>query len=660
MHNSMYFKLAASNIKKNANTYVPYFIMSITTIMMFYIMVFLVYNPGLSGMRGERHLKTVLSLGCYITGAFSAVLLFYTNSFLFKKRKKEIGLYNILGMEKKHIAKMLTIENMYSYLVIIVLGLFFGILFSRLMLLILLKILKAGTGFVFNISIEGLYITLVFFTIVSALILLNNIRQVHLTKPVELLKGSSLGEKEPKTRWLLAVIGVLSTGAGYYIALSVENPLAALNIFFLAVFLVIIGTYCLFTAGSIALLKLLRKNKKYYYKTNHFTAISGMIYRMKRNAVGLANICILSAMVLVTVSSTVCLYVGMHDALNNRFPTDIEIITHNADKEQSVSISNAVNKIVSESGYEISKYSEFRYFSHSMLYEEEKDTFSICFDINKNSDSVYYVYFFPVEEYNKKTGTDILLEDKQVLIYNRNNVDIAGNLNIQNIEFIVKGNVKDPGFPLSVDSFNKVYLFFKDEQVIIDINKQFEEYFGDYNRLIHTIAFDVMGDKAEQLKLTDRIKVTFERFEENISINTISKAEEEYVFYAIYGGLFFLGLFLGVLFMMATVLIIYYKQISEGYEDKQRFHIMQQVGMTKAEVRQSIRSQVLTVFFLPLIMAIIHIVFAFRMITKILGVLYLTNVPLFINCTVITVAAFTLFYMAAYSLTAHSYYKIVE
>ncbi|HRR37006.1 MAG TPA: ABC transporter permease, partial [Clostridia bacterium] len=373
-----------------------------------------------------------------------------------------------------------------------------------------------------------------------------------------------------------------------------------------------------------------------------------------------ANICILSAMVLVTVSSTVCLYVGMHDALNNRFPTDIEIITHNADKEQSVSISNAVNKIVSESGYEISKYSEFRYLSHSMLYEEEKDTFSICFDINKNSDNMYYVYFFPVEDYNKKTGTDILLEDKEVLIYNRNNVDFTGNLNIQSIEFIVKGNVKDPGFPMSVDGFNKVYLFFKDEQVIIDINKQFEEYFGAYSSLTHTIAFDVMGDKAEQLKLTDRIKVTFERLEENISINTISKAEEEYVFYAIYGGLFFLGLFLGVLFMMATVLIIYYKQISEGYEDKQRFHIMQQVGMTKAEVRQSIRSQVLTVFFLPLIMAIIHIVFAFRMITKILGVLYLTNVPLFINCTVITVAAFTLFYMAAYSLTAHSYYKIVE
>jgi len=656
----MYFKLAASNIRKNGKTYIPYLIMSITTIMMFYIMVFLVYNPGLSGMRGERHIKTVLSLGCYITGAFSAVLLFYTNSFLFKKRKKEIGLYNILGMEKKHIAKMLTIENMYSYLVTIVLGLFFGILFSRLMLLILLNILKAGTGFVFNISIEGLCITFVFFTIVSALILLNNIRQVHLTKPVELLKGSSLGEKEPKTRWLLAIIGVLSTGAGYYIALSVENPLAALNIFFLAVILVIIGTYCLFTAGSIALLKLLRKNKKYYYKTNHFTAISGMIYRMKRNAVGLANICILSAMVLVTVSSTVCLYVGMHDALNNRFPTDIEIITHNADKEQSVSISNAVNKIVSESGYEISKYSEFRYLSHSMLYEEEKDTFSICFDINKNSDNMYYVYFFPVEDYNKKTGTDILLEDKEVLIYNRNNVDFTGNLNIQSIEFIVKGNVKDPGFPMSVDGFNKVYLFFKDEQVIIDINKQFEEYFGAYSSLTHTIAFDVMGDKAEQLKLTDRIKVTFERLEENISINTISKAEEEYVFYAIYGGLFFLGLFLGVLFMMATVLIIYYKQISEGYEDKQRFHIMQQVGMTKAEVRQSIRSQVLTVFFLPLIMAIIHIVFAFRMITKILGVLYLTNVPLFINCTLITVPAFTLFSMPGYSLNEHSYYKIVE
>jgi putative ABC transport system permease protein len=660
----MYFKLAATNIKKNAKMYIPYIITSIVTIMMFYIMIFLAYNPGLTGMKGSNSLGAVLTMGIYVIGIFSVVFLFYTNSFLLKRRKKEIGLYNILGMEKRHIAKMMTIENIYSYLINMILGLFFGILFSKLMLLLLIKILRAGTGFVFNISTQGLYITFIYFTVISVLILLNNIRQIHLSKPIELLRGGNVGEKEPKTKWIIAVIGILAMGTGYYMAITVDNALSALNSFFIAVILVIIGTYCLFTSGSIALLKILRKNRKYYYKTNHFTSVSGMIYRMKQNAVGLANICILSTMVLVMLSSTVCLYIGQDNVLNNRFPTNTQINTIFSNKEESESVSNTVKKIIQDSGYKIDAYNEFRFKSYTLEFNKEEKTFSPSSDIDLNIDMMHITYFFPIESYNKQTGSDITLNNNEVLIYSPDNIDVSDEFSIKDITFHVKNTIDNPGFSIqSSGSYMKlIYIFVNNEEIIKSVHDQFDDNYGDYCNLSHVIGFDIMENEEKQTELVSNIRNTLRNSEEyrNLTFQIYSTAEERFDFYALYGGLFFLGLFLGALFIMATVLIIYYKQISEGYEDKQRFYIMQQVGMSKAEVKKSIHSQVLTVFFLPLVTAIIHIVFAFKMITMMLEILNLTNVSLFVTCTIATVIIFAVFYTAVYSLTARTYYRIVE
>ncbi|MFA5341063.1 MAG: ABC transporter permease [Clostridia bacterium] len=664
MRSHMYFKLAATNIKKNAKMYIPYIITSIVTIMMFYIMIFLAYNPGLTGMKGSNSLGAVLTMGIYVIGIFSVVFLFYTNSFLLKRRKKEIGLYNILGMEKRHIAKMMTIENIYSYLINMILGLFFGILFSKLMLLLLIKILRAGTGFVFNISTQGLYITFIYFTVISVLILLNNIRQIHLSKPIELLRGGNVGEKEPKTKWIIAVIGILAMGTGYYMAITVDNALSALNSFFIAVILVIIGTYCLFTSGSIALLKILRKNRKYYYKTNHFTSVSGMIYRMKQNAVGLANICILSTMVLVMLSSTVCLYIGQDNVLNNRFPTNTQINTIFSNKEESESVSNTVKKIIQDSGYKIDAYNEFRFKSYTLEFNKEEKTFSPSSDIDLNIDMMHITYFFPIESYNKQTGSDITLNNNEVLIYSPDNIDVSDEFSIKDITFHVKNTIDNPGFSIqSSGSYMKlIYIFVNNEEIIKSVHDQFDDNYGDYCNLSHVIGFDIMENEEKQTELVSNIRNTLRNSEEyrNLTFQIYSTAEERFDFYALYGGLFFLGLFLGALFIMATVLIIYYKQISEGYEDKQRFYIMQQVGMSKAEVKKSIHSQVLTVFFLPLVTAIIHIVFAFKMITMMLEILNLTNVSLFVTCTIATVIIFAVFYTAVYSLTARTYYRIVE
>ncbi|MFR8546962.1 MAG: ABC transporter permease, partial [[Clostridium] scindens] len=326
MNSSVYGKLAVTNLKNNRKTYIPYMLTAILTVMMFYIIDALSRNKSV----GDGNLRLCLSWATVVIIVFAVIFLFYTNSFLIKRRKKEIGVYNILGMGKRHIARMLTIETLIIAVISIVVGLVAGIIFSKLMFLALLKVIHYDVNMVFELSVRALLNTLLLFTVIFAMTLIYNLLQIRLSNPVELLRGGSQGEKEPKTKWLLTIFGVVAIGIGYYIAITTESPLTAITLFFLAVICVIIGTYALFTAGSIALLKLLRKNKNYYYKTSHFTSISGMIYRMKQNAVGLANICILSTMVLVMISTTISLYTGMNDVLETRFPTEFEARNYNA------------------------------------------------------------------------------------------------------------------------------------------------------------------------------------------------------------------------------------------------------------------------------------------------------------------------------------------
>mgnify|MGYP003768923185 CR=1 FL=1 len=569
-----YAKLAAQNMKKNGKYYLPYLLTCIGAAAMFYILFFLSENDGVVTLRGGTYVMATLWLGSGVIGIFSAILIFYTNSFLMKRRKKELGLYNILGMEKRQIAHFLLWETVYTAVVGIAGGLGVGILLSKLMLLLLCAILRAGVPFGFFVSGQGILWTAVVFCLIFALCLLYNWYGIKRAKPIELLRSGRDADREPRTRWLAALVGTVTLAAGYGIALSVQSPVSALGLFFVAVLLVIAGTYCLFSAGSIAVLKLLRNNKAYYYQTGHFTSVSGMLHRMKRNAAGLSSICILSTMVLVTVSSTVCLYAGTEEALDKWCPRDVQFILREADEEAMYTVVEIVQSEAEKQGMEISDLAYVRFY----VPDSDTDSAHVCGDALEEGSRGELVW---------ATGDEDTLPDAY-------------------IGFNVKG--------------------------------------GEVPTEFYDGVWDVMS----------RDSVNFR------SGSEAARSECSDELYGMYGGFFFIGLLLGFLFLMATALIIYYKQVSEGYEDAEGYKIMQQVGMTENEVKSSIHSQIMTVFFLPIVTAAVHIAFAFPMITKLFKLFYMTNIALFAWCTLGALLMFAAIYAAIYALTARAYYQIVK
>lgn len=657
MSKLFYAKLAVINIKNNGKTYFPYILTCISTIIMFYILCSISVNDGLNNMSGGGSLRAILILGDFVIGLFSIIFLFYTNSFLIKRRKKELGLYNILGMEKRHIAKVLIWETFFVTIISIVVGLIGGILLSKLMFLVLLKILNFKVPMGFFISIQSLIVTTILFAVIFVLTLINNLRQIHLAKPIELLKGGEIGEKEPKTKWILTLLGVLCLTAGYYIALTTESPLGALNKFFLAVILVIIGTYSLFTVGIIAFLKILRKNKKFYYKTNNFINVSGMIYRMKQNAVGLANICILSTSVLVMLSTTVSLYIGMDDLLRTRYPRNISISAENVSNETSQILDSMITEEVNK--LDISIKNIVRYRSMSLIMTQDKNSFSVSSSKTFSTTNASIINLISLSEYNRIQNQSATLDKDEVLFFAFRGEVETDSINISGNEFKIKeriNNLTTDGMD-SAMMVNSYYVVVPDEETIQKIISS-DESNSEIKDLDYYYAFDTDSDAKSEITLTNTLNSKLQEASINGSAESVEESRES--FFSLYGGLFFLGIFLGALFIMATVLIIYYKQISEGYDDKNRFEIMQKVGMSKVEVKKSIKSQVLMVFFLPLITAVIHIAFAFKVITKLLALLNLTNVSLFAICTVGTILVFAIFYAIVYYLTARIYYKIVS
>ncbi len=662
MNSFFYPKLAATNIKKNSKIYIPYILTGIGTVMMYYIIYALSVNTGLKTMVGGGQLQLVLSLGSNVIAFFSVIFLFYTNSFLIKGRKKEFGLFNILGMEKKHIGIIMFFETLYVALISLFLGVLLGILFSKFTFLLLLKILTFPVQMGFQVSLPAIISTLLLFTVIFTLTLLNSLRLVHLSKPIELLKGGNVGEREPKTKVLLAIIGLITLGVGYYIALTTEEPLSALVLFFLAVILVIIGTYCLFTAGSIAFLKLLRRNKSYYYKTKHFISISGMMYRMKQNAVGLANICILSTAVLVMLSTTVSLYAGSEEVMRTRYPRNIMVTSNDLSENYISGVVSAYESVLEKHQLKASNLLDYRYISFTA--KEEGNNFTTdraIGDIGNASTSIRSLYFVPLEDYNRLMNTTLSLEDDEVFIYANRSDYKESTLNVFDKTFKVKGSLNSfigdgSDSMLMISSY---YIVVKDISIVEDISTKQAEVYGD-NKSLPTfyLGFDLDVSREEHLAVYEDLKAALRIDYPYSYVESVEESRNS--FYSFYGGLFFLGIFLGLLFMMATVLIIYYKQISEGYDDKDRFEIMQKVGMSHEEIKTTIRSQVLTVFFLPLVTAGIHIAFAFKFITKILAVLNLHNITLFAWCTAAVILVFALFYGVIYTLTARSYYRIVS
>lgn len=621
----------------------PYILTCIGTMMMFYVMHAISLNDGLLNMPNSMSLQSILSMGVVVILIFSVIFLLYTNSFLIKRRKKELGLFNVLGMEKKHIAWVLFFETLFTSLISLAFGLFGGIILNKLMFVLLLRLLKFDIPLGFELDMASIEFTAQCFSLIFILTLICNLVQIWMSKPIELLKGGQIGEKEPKTKWISAIIGVLSLGIGYGIALSVETPLAATPLFLVAVIFVMIGTYELFTAGSIVVLKLLRKNKKIYYKKHNFIAISGMMYRMKQNAKGLANICILSTAVIVMLSTTVSLYVGMEESLHTRYPQDIFLRGNNVDDEKINRINQILDDKVNE--YQIKLKDEFHYKSKSMMATLKDGNYAL--GQNLSSDS-YSFGFISIDDFNRLEQTDIQLSVDEVLIFSISGTYGKDSIMINNQVYQIKQEFDEVSFqPKQENSLFPVYLL-----IVNDI-----QIFGEED-VYYSVGFNVDNTDEVSVEFVDSLNTEFRL--NSIDAYVSGAASSRADFLMTYGGLFFLGIFLGTLFVMATVLIIYYKQVSEGYDDKERFEIMQRVGMSKQEIRKTIRVQILMVFFLPLIFMMIHIAFAFPIITKLLALFGLMNTQLFLAATIGTIVIFASIYALIFNLTAKTYYKIVE
>lgn len=657
---TFYPKIAANNIKKNKKTYVPFILTCIVTIAMFYIFKSLSVNPGIEKMLGGDTVDYVLGLGSIVVAIFAFIFLFYTNSFLVKRRKKEFGVFNILGMEKRHLAHVLGWETLYVMVVSLAAGIGLGIALDKMMFLLIGKIVGAQTVLGFFISSKVIAVTAKLAAGIFALIFLNAVRQIHIANPIELLQDSRAGEKEPKTKKLMTALGMVCVGSGYYIAVTAENPITSIFAFFVAVILVITGTYLLFTAGSIAFFKLLRKNKKYYYQTRHFISISGMIYRMKQNAVGLANICILSTMVLIMVSSTSSMIIGMDDILKTRYPSEFMVLSHEKEKERNEEVFDTVYDLQKAHNFDVKNEIHYRYLNFSAF--RDGDTFIVDRNAPVTAiDSSYVLFFMMLEDYNQVEGQHKILGDGEILIYSNHEEYEEPVVKLFGKQYQIREKLdhfRGNGI-LAANMSSALCIVLSDEQQLNEIcvqqQKAYEEISTDISEFY---GFDSDADQEEQKQFYAAILHALK--ERNLKTWTESRAEARMDFAGLYGGFFFIGTFLAVLFVMATVLIIYYKQISEGYDDRERFAIMQKVGMDRREVRAAIRSQVLLVFFLPLFAAFIHVTAAFPLISRLLALLNFVNTKLYIMCTGISFFVFALMYIIIYVLTARVYYRIVS
>lgn len=669
--NNLYCRLAVTNMKNNRQFYVPYLLAGIVSVMMFYSMRAMQGNDAMSSMRGGMHLVLILTMGLVVIGIFVSILLFYTNSFIMKRRKKELGIYNILGMEKRHIAKVLFWESLISYVCSVVIGLVAGILFQKLLMMLLYRLTGLEQKIRFSVSGYGCLQTIELFGLIYLAILIYDFMQVRLAKPVELLSGSNAGEREPKTKLLLAIVGVACIAGGYYIAITTEDIMKVLLLFLVAVLLVIIGTYALFTAGSIALLKMLRSNKKFYYQTRHFTAVSGMIYRMKQNAVGLANICILSTMVLVMISTTVSMYAGLNDELASRYNGDVSInVSYPSlpDQEERQAVRKALADCIKEQGRIITGQSAYADF-YSIV-NLNGNTIEVATD--PGTAGMRLLHVFTRDDYEAMLGQEVmtLQQENEVLLVSSDDLSYP-QISLLGKTYQVAGIEplsKDAAYMANLIDAGLIYVVVKDDAALEEVIDTYAKIYTEKTCLLnYELAFDLDGTPEQQKlvadtlrdKLTELSGAPSGEWGDITGFSLESKQEGREDFLSINGGLLFLGLFLGSLFLMVTVLIIYYKQISEGYEDKERFAIMEKVGMSSSEVKTAITTQIRIVFFLPLVTAAIHLAAAFPMLSRLLAMLNLYQSSLFAMCLGATVLVFALIYLVVFKLTSRTYYHIV-
>ena len=670
-------------MKSNRRFYLPYILTVIGTAAAFYIMAAIVSDPGSKELaagtsNGPMYVSMFMTLGMFVLGLFSCIFLLYTNSFLMKRRQKELGLYSVLGMSKTNIAGIMVFEALYIAIIGIGGGLAVGILLTKLVSLALFRLMRLPVPFGFSVQPIAIIIVVLFFAGLILLTLLANLAKVGRSRPVELLRGGNVGEKEPKANWFLTIVGVLFLGAGYAVAMLVDNPGMAVAVYFLAVFAVIIGTYCLFTSVSIAVLKALRRNKRYYYKAKHFISVSGMLYRMKRNAVGLANICILCTMVMVMVSGTLSLYLGSEEQVNVHCPSDVVV-------ETTYYASSAEDHVYNEeTGEETIEYHtpydaaamdawfEDYFAGHKLTPSAAKAVeYYSFFAVDANS--LYTIMAVTAETYAQLTGEPVPeLAPGEALAHVPSGYKFGDGLNFLDkdgntlsIQFVGEAQLSSAQVELNTAILSQsedddIVLVVPDTAALLELVAGQENgsyvWRGQYD-------FDA-SDEALAAMVDDYFAASSEGdgvdagYYDMLRIDLRSEAEQEV--YGLSGGFLFLGVFLGIVFLMATVLIIYYKQVSEGYEDNARFEIMRKVGLSEREARRAIRSQILTVFFMPILVAAIHIAFDFNLVVLLLRLFSLTNVKLTALCTLGTLLVFCAVYAVVYALTARSYYKIVR
>lgn len=694
MKSTFYPRLAWMGIRKNSRLYVPYILASMGMVTMYYIVAYLSTSSLLESTPGGNVMQGMLGLGMYVIVVFSLLFLFYTNSFLTRRRKKEFGLYNILGMGKWNLAKILVWESLTSAAISLGGGLIAGITFSKFAELGMVNILMGEATFTLSLEGKAIAETLKWFSIIFLLILIHTLREIRGASAMELLRSENAGEKPPRANWVLALAGIVILGAAYYMAVTIQNPMDALLWFFVAVIMVILATYLLFIAGSVTICRLLQKNKSYYYKTSHFVSVSSMVYRMKRNGAGLASICILCTMVLVMLSGTVCLYVGTEDSLRSRYPRNIILDTAFAGIEDMEDgemdrIRDVAGQAVEKAGDGALKREnilDYRLAEFSGVITDGRiDTYddgANAFQANSYA-KVWQIFIIPLEDYNRVMNQNETLESNEWMIYTKKSDYTEDTIAINDGETKRIKKVVPDFVDNGVDAeqiIPSMYLFVPDLAAAAEPLEGLWNEWGNPIMSLHwNYGFDLECKDEIQTQILEQIEValcpeetTLASEQENVEITEDSEeipavmvsckgvAKERANFYGIYGSLFFLGILLGIVFVFAAVLIIYYKQISEGYEDQSRFEIMQKVGMTEKDIKRSVNSQVLTVFFLPLIMAGVHLSFAFPMVHKLLILFSLTNLKLLLFVTAGCYLIFALFYILVYRITSRGYYKIVS
>lgn len=675
MNAGFYFKIAKTNIKNNRKIYFPYILTSICMVMIMYVVSFLANDPMIAKkFAGGATLQGLLKLGVYIIMIFSALFLFYTNSFITKRRKREFGLMSVLGMGKKNISLVMLWENIIVDFTSIAVGLVLGLLLSKLAQGVLFNILgESAAPLDFSVNLTDMLMTVLVFIVIFAVIFFDSIRQITFTNTIDLLHSSNKGEKEPKANYIMAIIGVLFLGVGYALSQLVQQAYSAMSLFFIAVIFVIVGTYALFIAGSVALAKVLKKNKAYYYKPSHFVSVSGMTYRMKRNGAGLASICILSTMVLVMLSTTVCMFAGVEKTSQLRYPMDVTTMIglSNSTEEECAVFEAEMHKKADNLGVKIEREVEYNTWN---AYVEDKNTG--VFRTGEASSEVNPVQlnFFSIDAYNDTnlTGEKISLGDGEALILTYDCEYSFDTFEINDVKLSVKEVKPTNGnftflATLFSNSIPQILVFTNDSaaELYRQVKNVSEGEKCYVNRYIGWDVSDCDDETLDQLCSDIRQIWLDGNTAENTDWTLSTVYTDTYVNdfnyqVATYGGLFFLAIILGLVFISGTVLIMYYKQVTEGYEDAERYEIMKKVGMTEREIKKSINSQILTVFFAPLIAAGVHIAFAYNMIKLILRVMVAAAGSTFFYTTLICYAVFAVFYIAVYLITSKAYYRTIS